>query len=92
MITQVASVPAGEWCPALCRHLLVATMGRDGSTEQDHADWADACLIGEGHEDRKGLFSSRPLRPSVQSERKAGTRIYSLITPSLDGRVDLLDS
>jgi hypothetical protein len=33
----------------------------------------------EGHEDRKGLFSSRPLRPSVQSERKAaGSRIHSM--------------
>jgi hypothetical protein len=29
-------------------------------------------FLTEGHENRKGLFSSRTLRPSVQSERKAG--------------------
>ena len=33
----------------------------------------------EGHEERKGLFSSRPLRPSVQSEKKAGRCICSMI-------------
>ena len=40
----------------------------------------------EGREDRKGLFSSRTLRPSVQSESKGGRRAYSMISMMRTGR------